>query len=89
MFTNVIDIFQLIVYKKKIKVITNNIPCRKSDKESFVCDRGTVPGSENIARKCDTVNSKRNVLKSTMWNGAHKLKCIENNKIRYICNLYR
>lgn len=45
-----------------------------SDKETLVCGRGTVPGSEHIARKCETVNSKRNVLKSTMWNGAHKLK---------------
>lgn len=69
MFTNVkekvIDICQLIIYKNK-KIVFNNIPCRKSDKETLVCDRGTVPGSENIARKCDTVNSKRNVLKSTM-----------------------
>lgn len=44
-----------------------------------MCDRGTVPGSEHIARKCDTVNNNRNVLNSTIWNGAHKLKKILKN----------
>jgi len=51
----------------------NSIPCRKSD-SALLCGKGTMPGSENIARKCDTVNSKRKILNTTIWNGAHKLK---------------
>lgn len=50
----------------KTIIFIKNIPCRKSERETLVCGSGTVPGSEHIARKCDTVNSKRNVLKITM-----------------------
>lgn len=65
-----------MVYKNNYVYL--NVPCRKSERETLVCGKGTVPGSEHIALKCDTVNSKRNVLKITMWNGAHKLKNIKN-----------
>lgn len=48
------------------KVLFKIVPCRNSDSETLVCGKGTVPGSEHIARKCDTVKNNRNVLKSTM-----------------------
>jgi len=65
--------------EKYKRLIIKCVPCCNSDKETLVCDRGTVPGSEHIALKCDTVRRNRNVLKSTMWNGAHKLKKAKQN----------
>lgn len=47
-----------------------------SEKSIRVCGKGTVPGSETTALKCDIVKSSTSTLKITVWNVPHKLEQI-------------